>query len=92
MQLFSIGLYELHWNGTVQRDSNGEPIETYDNGDIMAFARIWTGMKAQAGWRTNLETPNGAAASLVDPMRIQMSDRDVLPKAKSALDAVRGVR
>ncbi|OYU99998.1 MAG: hypothetical protein CFE45_10820, partial [Burkholderiales bacterium PBB5] len=42
MQLFSIGLYELNTDGTLKL-SNGKPIETYTNADVMALAKVFTG-------------------------------------------------
>ncbi len=57
MQLFSIGLWELHPDGTRKLDAQGEPIPTYDNGDITELARVFTGLYftspygwANAGW------------------------------------------
>ena len=44
MQLFSIGLFELNLDGTLQLDGNGAPIPTYDNDDITEFAKIFTGL------------------------------------------------
>jgi len=44
MQLFSIGLFELNADGTQKRDVDGNPIPTYDNGDIQEFAEIFTGL------------------------------------------------
>jgi uncharacterized protein (DUF1800 family) len=44
MQLFSIGLFELNPDGTLQLDGSGEPIPTYDNDDITEFAKIFTGL------------------------------------------------
>ncbi|MEM1321586.1 MAG: DUF1800 family protein [Bacteroidota bacterium] len=49
MQLFSIGLYELHQDGSPKLDGAGKPIPTYDNGDIKEFAKIFTGL-APAGY------------------------------------------
>ena len=43
MQLFSIGLVELNPDGTPRTDSGGQPIETYNNADVMALAKIFTG-------------------------------------------------
>lgn len=43
MQLFSVGLYRLNDDGSQQLDEDGNPIQTYDNDDIMSFARTWTG-------------------------------------------------
>jgi len=44
MQLFSVGLFELNIDGTLQLDGNGAPIPTYDNDDITEFAKIFTGL------------------------------------------------
>jgi uncharacterized protein (DUF1800 family) len=46
MQLFSIGLHELNIDGTPQLNSQGVPIETYSNDDVMALAKVFTGW----GW------------------------------------------
>lgn len=47
MQLFSIGLFELAPDGSQLLDSEGDPIPTYDNGDITEFAKIFTGLGLQ---------------------------------------------
>ena len=39
MQLYSIGLWMLHMDGTRQLDAAGQPIPTYDNDDIMDVSR-----------------------------------------------------
>jgi uncharacterized protein (DUF1800 family) len=44
MQLFSIGLWELHPDGTRQLDGLGQPIPTYGNAQITEFARVFTGL------------------------------------------------
>lgn len=43
MQLFTIGLWQLHDNGHQKRDSNGEPVATYTNEDIRTIASMLTG-------------------------------------------------
>lgn len=43
MQLFTIGLYELHPDGSLRRDTQGQPIETYDADDVSQLARVFTG-------------------------------------------------
>ena len=50
MQLFTIGLYELNQDGTLILDSEGMPIETYDNSDIGEFARVFTGLGPAGYW------------------------------------------
>jgi cullin-associated NEDD8-dissociated protein 1 len=39
MQIFTMGLYQLHNNGTTKKDSAGASLATYDNDDIANFAR-----------------------------------------------------
>jgi uncharacterized protein (DUF1800 family) len=43
LQLFTIGLDQLNPDGTAQRDADGQPIPTYDQTTITAFARVFTG-------------------------------------------------
>lgn len=43
MQLFSIGLVELHPDGTLRLSESGAVQETYDNGDITELAKVFTG-------------------------------------------------
>ncbi len=85
MQLFSIGLWQLNDDGTQKLDGSGNPIATYDNDDVVVFARVWTGFDAQNS-RSNIELPFGPGSrNVVDPMQIKPIWRDFLPKAK--LDA-----
>ncbi|MBK9708937.1 MAG: DUF1800 family protein [Acidobacteria bacterium] len=43
LQLFSIGLYKLHPDGSLKLDSQGLPIETYDQNVVKGFAHVFTG-------------------------------------------------
>ncbi|HEY6170243.1 MAG TPA: DUF1800 family protein, partial [Verrucomicrobiae bacterium] len=43
-QLFTIGLWQLNTDGTRQLDAFGQPIPTYNNGQITEFARVFTGL------------------------------------------------
>ena len=43
MQLFSIGLNELHPDGTLRLDAQGLPRPTYTQADIAGLARVFTG-------------------------------------------------
>lgn len=43
MQLFSIGLVQLHPDGSLKLDSNASPIPTYTQADIAEMARVFTG-------------------------------------------------
>jgi uncharacterized protein (DUF1800 family) len=44
MQLFTIGTVMLNNDGSVIKDSNGVPVATYDNEDIIEFSKIFTGL------------------------------------------------
>ena len=43
MQLFTIGLYKLNLDGSVQTDANGKKLESYTQSDITNIARVFTG-------------------------------------------------
>lgn len=59
MQLFSIGLFELHMDGSRKTNLAGKDIPTYDNSDIQTLARVFTGLRGasyQYEWAT--ESPS----------------------------------
>ena len=58
MQLFSVGLWKLHRNGTYVLDAQGSPLVTYTTDDVVTLSRAWTGFTRQAA-RTNLENYYG---------------------------------
>lgn len=43
MQLFTIGLYKLNLDGSVQTDVNGKKLESYTQDDVTNIARVFTG-------------------------------------------------
>ena len=43
MQLFSIGVWELQKDGTLLKDTNGNPIPSYDQDVIEGYAHVFTG-------------------------------------------------
>ena len=43
LQLFSVGLWKLNPDGTLQLDGNSNPIPTYDQNTIINFAKVFTG-------------------------------------------------
>jgi len=44
MQLFSIGLFEKHPDGTLRLDAAGQLVPTYNNEDITELAKVFTGL------------------------------------------------
>jgi uncharacterized protein (DUF1800 family) len=43
LQLFSIGLYNLNPDGSVQYDAQGKPVPTYSQDQVEGFAHVFTG-------------------------------------------------
>ena len=77
MQLFTIGTLELEQDGSIKLDSEGKPIKTYTNDDIMSLSRAWTGFISPITCR-NYE--DSTTSNKVDLMRIEPEDRDFFPK------------
>jgi uncharacterized protein (DUF1800 family) len=83
MQLFTIGLYELNPDGTLRRDANNQPIETYGQSDITNLARVFTGYDwdysnvtfTPVAW-VNYQIPSTEFAS--NPMRFRAADHSTL--------------
>lgn len=48
LQLFSVGLYLLNQDGSLQTDSKGQPVPTYDQSTITGLARVFTGWNADS--------------------------------------------
>ena len=83
LQLFSIGLYRLHQDGTLAFSSLNLPIETYGQETVLGFAQVFTGwIYAQAG------TPTwyGVPPNFREPMISVASQHETA--AKTILDGV----
>lgn len=83
MQLFTIGLWQLNRDGTLQTDAQGEPIPTYDNSDIVEMARVFTGL-VYAPREPGAEFPNRFDDLVARPFRHdteakRMPDGVILP-------------
>jgi uncharacterized protein (DUF1800 family) len=59
LQLFSMGVVKLNRNGSVVRDSRGNPVQSYDAGDVSALAKLLVGWSVPAG--TNIAGRDGTA-------------------------------
>ena len=79
MQLFTIGLWQLHDNGTRVTDERGAYVPTYGQEDITNFARGWTGFERQL-LRGNIEHERAIVGNDIDPLRLRMLHRDMFPK------------
>jgi len=56
MQLFSVGLVRLNMDGSIQRDANGKPLETYSQQDVVGATKALSGWDKD--WRENLPQTN----------------------------------
>lgn len=79
MQLYTIGLHELHDDGTETRDEFDRVVQTYTNTDILSNARIFTGFTFTAR-RGNTEELFRSEKSRIDPLRIEVDKHDFFPK------------
>lgn len=72
MQLFSVGLYEMHQDGRLKIDENGELIPTYDNAQIKELARLFTGFK----YKHYSSNSFYVGRNLGEPMEIHVAEHD----------------
>ena len=57
MQLFSVGLVQLNMDGSIKRDANGVPLQTYTQTDVMEATKAVSGWGNN--WNKNLPKTNG---------------------------------
>ena len=80
LQLFSIGLFMLNQDGTLQLDASGNPIPTYDQTTVNNFTKVLT------GWSfcevTGPTCPNRTlgAPNYKDPMILNQNNHDITAK------------
>eukprot|EP00418_Pyrodinium_bahamense_P033580 CAMPEP_0179154944 /NCGR_PEP_ID=MMETSP0796-20121207/75443_1 /TAXON_ID=73915 /ORGANISM="Pyrodinium bahamense, Strain pbaha01" /LENGTH=107 /DNA_ID=CAMNT_0020856375 /DNA_START=42 /DNA_END=362 /DNA_ORIENTATION=+ len=62
-------------------DSHGEALPTYDNENVMNFARVFTGFRPYQHLRTNVEKARSVPMkNLIDPLEMVGSFHDMYPK------------
>ena len=77
-QLFTVGLVELNLDGSIKRDSAGQPIPTYDQPTIEGFAHVFTGWR-WAGFAT-FNQSRATLANQVQPMQAYAEQHDTAAK------------
>lgn len=82
LQLFSIGLFMLNQDGTLQLDGQGNPIPTYDQTTVNNFTKVFT------GWSFCNNGANPACPNFVtgtvnykDPLLLNPNNHDLTEKA-----------
>jgi len=104
MQLFTIGLFMLNNDGSLQLDDQGNPIPTYDNDDINNLAKVFTGLGAGAvaPHVTFTDTPffglNFNSVSVTDPLvmyeffhepgELILPDGSIIPESSGPLEDI----
>lgn len=78
MQLFTIGTTKLNMDGTMQYDSTGMPIPTYDNIDIQEYSKVFTGLS----WSDRDQFGRGPSSKEIYalPMKIFNDEHEPGPK------------
>lgn len=84
MQLFSIGLVELNLDGTPVLDAGNQPIPTYDQATIEAYAHVYTGWNFAGAPDFRQALPNANNQTL--PMQLYADFHD--NSEKRLLDGV----
>jgi uncharacterized protein (DUF1800 family) len=80
MQLFTIGLYQLNQDGTLQLDGGGNSIPSFTQAQVQAFARAYTGWTlANVGGGTVSKLPNNSG-DYNDPMVAVTGQHDTTAK------------
>jgi uncharacterized protein (DUF1800 family) len=78
MQLFTIGLNQLNQDGTTQLDSSGNLIPTYNQTEVQAFARAYTGWTYPTAPGATLQKHN--PQYWIGPMQALESNHDTASK------------
>lgn len=81
LQLFSIGLFMLNQDGTVQRDADNVPVPSYDQTTINNFTKVFTGW-GFCNNSTNPACPNVSLGTVnfKDPLLLNQNAHDITAK------------
>jgi uncharacterized protein (DUF1800 family) len=77
LQLFSVGLFMMNQDGTLQLDGSGNPTPTYDQTTVDNFTKVFT------GWSfCNQTCPNSqpGIVNYKDPMILNQNNHDITAK------------
>jgi len=80
MQSFTVGLAHLNDDGKETKDASGASIPTYDNNDVMSYAKLLTSFTLQND-RGDIEQRRDSGS--VDLMKNNRKTHDQLPKSNS---------
>ena len=78
LQLFTIGLFMLNQDGTLQLDGQGNPIPTYDQDKVNNFTKVFTGWRDCRPGDFQAQCPNATlnAPNYKDPMSLNAANNN----------------
>ncbi|MCW5959232.1 MAG: DUF1800 domain-containing protein [Pyrinomonadaceae bacterium] len=81
LQLFSVGLFMMNQDGTLQLDQNNNPIPTYNQTTVNNFTKVFTGWSF-CNTGTNPLCPSAVAGTVnyKDPLLLNQANHDVTAK------------
>lgn len=82
LQLFTVGLFMLNQDGTLQRDAQNNPIPTYTQDDINNFTKVFTGWRDCRTSDFQAACPNALPGipDYKDPMSLNTGQHDLTAK------------
>lgn len=82
LQLFSVGLFMLNPDGTLQLDGQGNPIPTYDQNTVNNFTKVFTGWRDCRPADLNASCPDNTPGTpnYKDPMSLNPANHDLTTK------------
>ena len=80
MQLFTVGLFMLNQDGTLQIDGQGNPINTYGQDEVNNLTRVLTGWSLCQTASACPNLPPAGAFNYIDPMLLVSVNHDLNAK------------
>jgi uncharacterized protein (DUF1800 family) len=83
MQLFSVGLYNLNLDGSIQLDGSGNPIPSYDQDQVTGLAHVLTGWRlapSLTSGGSGFCTPQNSCPDYITPMPFIVGNHDSTSK------------
>lgn len=79
MQLFSIGLWKMNQDGSMVKDSSGDPIASYTQDDVEELAKVMTGYDIKGNSKFG-KTNRGNGEEWASPMEFNSSHHEYASK------------
>ena len=80
MQLFTVGLYMLNQDGTLQLDGSNNPIPTYDQNGVNNLTKVFTGWSFCSSIGQTCPNAQVGIQNYIDPMLLVNSQHDLTAK------------